>query len=549
MISLMIICSLVLLICITSTKILYKFGVPILLIFIVLGMLFGSDGIVGIYFDNYELASDICSIALIFIMFYGGFGTNWKMAKPIAVQSILMSSLGVVITAGLTGLFSSIVFKTSLLEGLLIGSVIASTDAAAVFAILRSQKLNLKGSIASILEIESGSNDPFAYMLTIIILGLMSNQGYGSIVPMLLNQIIVGILASIVLAKLSVYLLRNVMFEIEGFYPIFITAISILAYSLSEYFGGNGYLSVYITGIIIGNSKIPHKKSIFQFFDGVSWLMQILLFFLLGLLAFPSQIPSVMFKGISISISIFMILIARPIATFSILSWFKVPIKEQLFISWVGIRGAASIVFAIFAVTYDVHINYDIFHIIFFIALFSVSVQGTLIPKVARKLDLIDDDQSVLKTFNDYKENKSTKLIEFTISENSPIANKSIMDSNIPEDILVVMIKRKGDVLVPNGSTVILPGDTLVLSGNTLANFEYYKEGKSTNLVEISVNSDSSIANKSIKDSNINKDILIVMIKRNDKVIVPNGNTVIKPKDILVVTANDFEEVESLVIA
>lgn len=547
MISLMIICSLVLLICITSTKILYKFGVPILLIFIVLGMLFGSDGIVGIYFDNYELASDICSIALIFIMFYGGFGTNWKMAKPIAVQSILMSSLGVVITAGLTGLFSSIVFKTSLLEGLLIGAVIASTDAAAVFAILRSQKLNLKGSIASILEIESGSNDPFAYMLTIIILGLMSNQGYGSIVPMLLNQIIVGILASIVLAKLSVYLLRNVMFEIEGFYPIFITAISILSYSLSEYFGGNGYLSVYITGIIIGNSKIPHKKSIFQFFDGVSWLMQILLFFLLGLLAFPSQMPSVMFKGISISI--FMILIARPIATFSILSWFKVPIKEQLFISWVGIRGAASIVFAIFAVTYDVHINYDIFHIIFFIALFSVSVQGTLIPKVARKLDLIDDDQSVLKTFNDYKENKSTKLIEFTISENSPIANKSIMDSNIPEDILVVMIKRKGDVLVPNGSTVILPGDTLVLSGNTLANFEYYKEGKSTNLVEISVNSDSSIANKSIKDSNINKDILIVMIKRNDKVIVLNGNTVIKPKDILVVTANDFEEVESLVIA
>ena len=547
MISLMIICSLVLLICITSTKILYKFGVPILLIFIVLGMLFGSDGIVGIYFDNYELASDICSIALIFIMFYGGFGTNWKMAKPIAVQSILMSSLGVVITAGLTGLFSSIVFKTSLLEGLLIGAVIASTDAAAVFAILRSQKLNLKGSIASILEIESGSNDPFAYMLTIIILGLMSNQGYGSIVPMLLNQIIVGILASIVLAKLSVYLLRNVMFEIEGFYPIFITAIAILSYSLSEYFGGNGYLSVYITGIIIGNSKIPHKKSIFQFFDGVSWLMQILLFFLLGLLAFPSQIPSVMFKGISISI--FMILIARPIATFSILSWFKVPIKEQLFISWVGIRGAASIVFAIFAVTYDVHINYDIFHIIFFIALFSVSVQGTLIPKVARKLDLIDDDQSVLKTFNDYKENKSTKLIEFTISENSPIANKSIMDSNIPEDILVVMIKRKGDVLVPNGSTVILPGDTLVLSGNTLANFEYYKEGKSTNLVEISVNNDSSIVNKSIKDSNINKDILIVMIKRNDKVIVPNGNTIIKPKDILVVTANDFEEVESLVIA
>ena len=547
MVKLMILCALVLLICITSTKILYRFGVPILLIFIVLGMLFGSDGIVGIYLDNYQLASTICSIALIFIMFYGGFGTNWNMAKPVAVQSILMSSLGVVITAGLTGLFCLFIFKTTILEGLLIGSIIASTDAAAVFAILRSQKLNLKGSIASILEIESGSNDPFAYMLTIIILGLMSNGGYGDIIPMLLSQIILGIVASIVLSKLSIYLLRNVKFEIEGFYPIFITAIAVLAYSLSEYLGGNGYLSVYITGIIIGNSKIPHKKSIFQFFDGVSWLMQILLFFLLGLLAFPSKIPSVMIKGVSISI--FMIFIARPIATFSILNWFKVPIKQQLFISWVGIRGAASIVFAIFAITYGIPINYDIFHIIFFMALFSVAVQGTLIPDVARKLDLIDDEESVLKTFNDYKEDKSTKLVEFTISNNNPIANKSIMDANIPEDILVVMIRRKGDVFVPNGSTIILPGDTLVLSGNSLINFNDYKEGKSTNLMEIYVNDKSNIVNKSIKNSNIADDILIVMIKRKDKVIIPNGNTIIMPEDILVVTGNDLRSMENMVIA
>ncbi|MDU6296375.1 potassium/proton antiporter [Clostridium celatum] len=547
MLNLMIICSLILLICITSTKILYKFGVPILLIFIVLGMLFGSDGIVGIYFDNYELASDISSIALIFIMFYGGFGTNWNMAKPVALQSIAMSSLGVVLTAGLTGLFCFLAFKTTLLEGLLIGSIVASTDAASVFAILRSQKLNLKGSLASTLEIESGSNDPFAYMLTIIILGLMSNGGYGYIIPILLSQIIVGILASIILSKSSIFLLRHTKFEIEGFYPIFITAIAVLSYSLSEYFGGNGYLSVYITGIIIGNSKIPHKKSIFQFFDGVSWLMQILLFFLLGLLAFPSKIPSVMLKGVSISI--FMILIARPVATFSILSLFKVPFKQKLFISWVGIRGAASIVFAIFAITYGVPINNDIFHIIFFIALFSVSVQGTLIPLVAKKLDLIDNSESVLKTFNDYKEYKSTQLIEFNISENNSIANKTLMDANIPEDILVVMIKRKGDVFVPNGATVILPGDILVLSGNNLNNFNFYKEDKSTNLMEISVKDNSIIANKAIKDSNIASNILIVMIKRKDKIIIPNGNTVILPYDTLVVTANDITEVESLVTA
>lgn len=544
MVKLMIVCALVILMSITSTKILYKFGVPILLIFMALGMIFGSDGLVGIYFNDYQLTSKVCTIALIFIMFYGGFGTNWNMAKPVAVQSIFMSTLGVVFTALLTGLFCFLVFKTTLLEGLLIGSIVASTDAASVFAILRSRKLNLRGAIASMLELESGSNDPCAYMLTIIILGLMSGGGYGNILPMILKQVIVGGVVSVVLAKVSIYLLRHAKFEIEGFYPIFITAIAVLSYSLSEYFLGNGYLSVYITGIIIGNAKIPHKKSIFQFFDGISWLMQIILFFLLGLLAFPSKIPSVMIKGVSISI--FMIFVARPIAMFGILYWFKIPVKEKIFISWVGIRGAASIVFAIFAETYGVAIDNDIFHIIFFIALFSVAVQGTAIPFLAKRLNLIDNEESVLKTFNDYKEDKSTKLIEFTIDEHNVMANKTIMDANIPEDILVVMIKRSGDVFVPNGSTEILPGDILVLSGNKLKHFNEYNEEKSTTLTEVSVDERSSLINKSIKDANISDDILIVMIKRKGEVLVPNGNTVILPGDILVITSNNMEEIDNL---
>ena len=281
MIKIMIICGLVLLISITSTKILYKFGVPILLIFIILGMIFGSDGIVGIYFNDYQLTNKIAIIALIFIMFFGGFGTNWKMAKSVAKPSILLSTLGVIFTSGLTGLLCFFIFKTTLLEGLLIGAIVGSTDAASVFAILRSQRLNLKGSIASMLELESGSNDPCAYMLTTIILMLISNNNNENIFIMTINQILFGIVIAIILAKLSVYLLRKFKFEIEGFYLIFITAIAILSYSLSEYLGGNGYLCVYITGIIIGNSKIPHKKSIFQFLDGISWLMQITLFFVL----------------------------------------------------------------------------------------------------------------------------------------------------------------------------------------------------------------------------------------------------------------------------
>ena len=469
---LMIVCALILLICVTSTKVLYKFGVPILLIFIVLGMLFGSDGIVGIYFDNYELTKEICSFALIFIMFFGGFSTNWKMAKPVAVQSVLLSTVGVAITAGLTGMFCFYIFKTTLLEGLLIGSIVASTDAAAVFAILRSQKLNLKGSLASILEIESGSNDPIAYMLTVIILQLIAGEGGGLVIPLLISQISIGILTGVILAKLTTYLLRKANFEIEGFYTIFVAAIAVLSYALSEYLGGNGYLSVYLAGIIIGNSKIPHKKSLVHFFDGISWIMQIALFFMLGLLAFPSAIPQVAFKGVSISI--FMIFIARPIAIFSVLSFFKVPIKEQLFVSWVGLRGAASIVFAIYAVTYGVPIDNDIFHIIFFIALFSVAVQGTLIPKVANFLDLVDDNSPVLKTFNDYKDEIGNSLVEIDISKDNDWANKTIMDANIPEEIFVVMIRRNNEVVIPKGSTEIMVGDTIVFTAkdfDSISNF------------------------------------------------------------------------------
>ena len=399
-------------------------------------------------------------------MFYGGFGTNWKMAKPVAKQSILMSTFGVIITSLLTGVFCYFILNTSLLEGLLIGSIVGSTDAASVFTILRSQKLNLKSEIASLLEVESGSNDPIAYMMTLSIVMIMSSGLSWSIVPMILKQIIFGILLGAVLAKATVFIIRRANFELEGFYSIFIIAIAILAYALSEFIGGNGYLSVYIAGIILGNSKIPHKKSLVAFFDGISWIMQIMLFFMLGLLSFPSRLPQVI--GVSILISIFMIFIARPIATHVILRGFKTPIKEQILISWVGLRGAASIVFAIFAITSGVPIENDIFHIIFFIALISVSVQGTLLPKVAQKLDLVDNDTTVLKTFNDYQEEKSTMLLEYNVSKSSKWMNKTIMDAEIPDDILIVMIKRNGQVIVPKGSTEILEKDILVLSGNNL---------------------------------------------------------------------------------
>lgn len=466
MVNIMLICGLVLLISITASKVLYKFGVPILLIFIILGMIFGSDGIGGINFTDYSLTNQICSMALVFIMFYGGFGTNWNIAKPSIKPALLMSTAGVIITTVLTGIFAWFILKVNILEGLLIGAVVSSTDAASVFAILRSQKLNLEGSLASLLEVESGSNDPTAYMLTIAILTLMSSGSAGGLISILLKQIIFGVLVGVILAKITVYVLRNVNFEIKGFDTIFLTAIAILSYSLSEWIGGNRYLSVYLAGLIIGNSKIQHKKNLFYYFDGISWIMQIALFFILGLLSFPSKFPMVI--GVSVAISVFLIFVARPAAVFLMLKPFGYSIKEKLFVSWVGLRGAASLVFAIYAMTYGVKIENDIFHIIFFVALFSVAIQGTLIPMLAKKLDLVDNSTTVFKTFNDYTGDMSSKLVEVTITKESKWVNKSIMEAEIPDEILIVMIKRKGEVIIPKGASVIEEGDILVLSGEDI---------------------------------------------------------------------------------
>ena len=301
-------------------------------------------------------------------------------------------------------------------------------------------------------------------MATLSILILMDNKGIDVLFPIVIKQILFGILVGSLLAKFTIYLIKRVKFEIKGFYPIFILAIAILSYSLSEYLGGNGYLSVYMSGIILGNTThLPYKKSLFQFFDCISWIMQITLFFMLGLLAFPSKLISII--GISVPISIFMIFVARPLATFIVLYPFKYSLKEKIFISWVGLRGAASIVFAIYATTYGVNMQYDIFHIVFFVALFSVSIQGTLLPKVAKKLNLVDDSTLVLKTFNDYASEIDRQIVEVIITSKSKWVNKSIAEADISEDILIVMIKRRGKTILPKGTTIIENGDVLIITG------------------------------------------------------------------------------------
>ena len=284
--------SVVIFVCIAGSRVSGRLGVPTLFVFIVLGMMFGSDGFLKIPFDNYLIAEQLCTASLIFIMFYGGFGTRWSEAKPVAVRSILLSSAGVILTALLTGLFCHFALRMDLLESMLLGAVLGSTDAASVFSILRSRKLNLKYGSASMLELESGSNDPFAYMMTMIVLSAMSGTADAcSIVRMLAAQLIFGLLVGWAVAAAASWFLNRFQFSGEGFDTIFVFAVAMVSYAFSSCIGGNGYLSTYLTGIILGNQEVKNQKTLVSFFDVFTGLMQILLFFLLGLLFYPDPSP------------------------------------------------------------------------------------------------------------------------------------------------------------------------------------------------------------------------------------------------------------------
>ena len=370
--------SLIAIVCLCSSSLFSRWGVPSLLVFIVLGMLFGSDGLFKIPLDDYHLVEQICSIALAFIMFYGGFGTNWKQARPVAAKAITLSTLGVVMTALITALFCRLVLRIGMLESFLIGAAISSTDAASVFSILRAKKLNLKYNTASLLEMESGSNDPASYMLTLTALSLLKGDAGGQLAVIMLLQIGVGIAVGIVAAMASSWVLRKQRLRIDGYDTLFVLALVVGAYALATHFGGNGYLAVYLFGIILGNSRIMDKVALVHFFDGITGQAQIIIFFLLGLLSFPSTLPGTL--GISIAIAMFLTFVARPAAVFAILAPMKCNPKQILLVSFAGLRGAASIVFAIIAVVSGVKLEYDLFHIVFGVCLISVAMQVDSLP-------------------------------------------------------------------------------------------------------------------------------------------------------------------------
>jgi len=457
--------SLLLLVSILAGKTSYKFGVPTLLLFLGIGMLAGSDGIGGIQFDDPKVAQFIGIVSLNFILFSGGLDTNWKSVKPILKEGIMLSTLGVLLTAVSLGTFVYFVTDFTIYESLLLGSIVSSTDAAAVFSILRSKNLALKTNLRPTLELESGSNDPMAYVLTISFLTLVINQdqSFISIIPIFLQQMILGGIAGISFGISSKYIINKIKLDFEGLYPVLVIALMFITFSATDFIGGNGFLSIYICAVYLGNQDLIHKKTILKMFDGLAWLMQIVLFLTLGLLVFPSQI--IPYMGIGLLISVFLILIARPVGVFISLMFFKMKLKRRFYISWVGLRGAVPIVFATYPLLAGIDKSHMIFNIVFFISVTSILIQGTTLSIVAKwlRVGVPETQKKLSPTDLLLSENPKAEMKEILITPGCTAVGKKIVDLGFPKNAIIAMIKREDSYIIPNGLTVIEAEDTLIV--------------------------------------------------------------------------------------
>lgn len=463
--------SILLFISILVSKTGYRFGVPTLLLFLFVGMFFGSDGL-GLQFHDVSIAQFIGMVALSIILFSGGMDTKFSEIKPVLGQGILLSTFGVLFTTIFTGFFIFWILgwemtnlTLPLTTSLLLAATMSSTDSASVFNILRSQKMNLKHNLRPMLELESGSNDPMAYMLTIVLIQIIQSTGMGGwqIAGSLLIQFIVGAGVGFLLGKVAVWIINKINLSNNSLYPILLLSFVFFTFTITEILKGNGYLAVYIAGIMVGNNKIVNRREISTFMDGMTWLFQIIMFLMLGLLVNPHELFDIAI--VATLIGIFMIIVARPLSVFiCLLPFKKMGLNSKLFVSWVGLRGAVPIIFATYPVVANIEGSNQIFNIVFFITILSLVIQGTTIPAVARLLRL---DTPLEKTGNAFgvelPEEIDSNLSDILVDEKTLLKGNKLMDMNLPKGTLVMLIKRQDEYIIPNGSVELQLGDKLLL--------------------------------------------------------------------------------------
>lgn len=448
-----------------ASKLSARSGIPALLLFLAIGMLAGSDGPGGVEFSDYGLAQTVGILALAFILFDGGLSTDWVSVRPVMREGIILATLGVAATAAIVGWAASLALGLPLGVGFLLGAIVSSTDAAAVFSVLRSRSASLKGDVGALLELESGSNDPMAVFLTVGLLQLLGEDGasVAGLLPLFGLQMTLGAAVGLGAAWASVTTLNRFRLEYDGLYPVVTIAVVLLTYGAAALLGGSGFLAVYVAGVRMGNSDFVHRRRLVAFHDAIAWLSQIAMFLALGLLVFPSRLPGIALRGLLVAAVL--VLVARPVAVFATMVGSRLARREKILVSWVGLRGAVPIILATFPLVEGLPEGETLFDVVFFAVVVSVLVQGTTIPTVARRLGLSAplENRRPYPIEPVFTSGSDTAMHEVTVAAESPAAGRTVVELGLPRGALLVLLSRNGEFVVPQGSTTLLPGDRVLV--------------------------------------------------------------------------------------
>lgn len=458
---LILVIGVLLLLGIASSKFSARVGVPVLVLFLGVGMLAGSEGLGGIDFENYTLAHGIGTAALALILFDGGLRTPLSSIRIGWKPSLALATIGVLVTSILTGLAATQILGISLLEGILLGGIVGSTDAAAVFSVLRSSGLKLRERLAATLEIESGSNDPMAIFLTVGMLEvLLGRMELGAdLLWLFVLQMTVGAIAGVAVGQGGAWVTNRINLASAGLYPILVSTFGLLAYGLAASLGGSGFLSVYVAGIVLGNQRIVFQRGVLLFHDATAWLSQIVMFVVLGLLSFPSRLVDAAPQGLLIALVL--ILVARPVAVVLALLPFRYDVRELAFLSWVGLKGAVPITLATFPLLLGLPVGPLLFNVVFFVVLVSALTQGVTLPFFARRLGLqlpAEPTPAVTLEITSLQ-HVDGDIVEYTVSPESRVSGRRVRDLALPDGVVIALISREKEIIPPRGSTQIHDGD------------------------------------------------------------------------------------------
>ena len=448
-----------------------KIKVPSLILFLAIGMLAGVDGLGGIDFDDANFANNVGTFALAFILFSGGFQTKWSDVKPIVTQGIVLSTLGVFLTAVVVAIPIALLTNFNYKDAFLLGSIISSTDAAAVFSILRTQKIGVKGALKPLLEFESGSNDPMAVFLTITAITWLKSPDVplGELAVKFVIQMVAGGLMGLIMGNVACHVIQELKVTNEALYPVWGISIVMSTFGLTETVYGNGYLAVYICGIVMGGQEFLYKYSLQRFHEGFAWLMQIIMFLVLGLLVTPTSVAQVSVLKVGFMISFFLMFVARPVAVFISMFFSKFNLREKIFVSWTGLRGAVPIILATYPLTEGHPKAQYMFNVIFFVVLTSVMLQGKTLAAAAKFLKLdawVRESKSYPLNFDRTPGSGTEETREVDLSEDSAIVGKTISELRFfPDGVTILLVNRGTKFLIPKGNTKLEAGDTLLIFG------------------------------------------------------------------------------------